>query len=154
MGRIEVEHLDDLYKFVYGIFNDGHGTQLFNTLVRGGIDDLDKFETTPLEELLKIRGVGKVTAKRIKLLKSKLIDIRVDEITKIIYQDFLIVTGINEKRIAHYEKSEDTDLLLHGLSHKVGILVKLKIGGEIRYTIDINDVNKLVYEGRDKLCTT
>lgn len=47
-----------LYDLVYGTYNNGGGTQLYNALVRGGIDSLEKFDYADIDYLNTIKGIG------------------------------------------------------------------------------------------------
>ena len=124
--------MDDLYNLVYGTYNNGGGTQLFNALVRGGIDSLEKFEKTPLDDLKKIRGIGKNGHKRLVYLKNKLVIRRLNDAAMDTYHEFLSVTGIDERKISYYERESNVPFW-YGLSNHEAIKVYLTNGATIQY---------------------
>lgn len=124
--------MDDLYNLVYGTYNTGGGTQLFNALVRGGIDSLEKFEKTPLDDLKKIRGIGKTGRGRLGYLKHKLISRRLNDAAMDVYREFLSVTGIDERKISYYEREANIPFW-YGLWIHESIKVYLTNGATIQY---------------------
>lgn len=124
--------MDDLYNLVYGTYNTGGGTQLFNALVRGGVDSLEKFEKTPLDDLKKIRGIGKIGRGRLGYLKHKLVTRRLKDAAMDTYQEFLSVTGIDIRNISYYEREPNIQFWL-GLYNHEAIRVYLTNGAVIQY---------------------
>ena len=131
--------MDDLYNLVYGTYNNGGGTQLYNALVKGGIDSLEKFDSADIEYLNTINGIGGVGRRRIAYLKRVLREQHIKDLVNDIYKRFLDDTGIDPEKVASYRKSHDTTLLLAGHGRTLGIDVVLKSGSTIRYRFDASE---------------
>lgn len=131
--------MDDLYNLVYGTYNNGGGTQLYNALVKGGIDSLEKFDFADIEYLNTIKGIGGVGRRRIAYLKRLLREQHIKDLVNDIYKRFLDDTGIDPEKVASYHKSHATTLLLAGHGRTLGIDVVLKSGSTIRYCFDASE---------------
>lgn len=131
--------MDDLYNLVYGTYNNGGGTQLYNALVRGGIDSLEKFDSADIEYLNTIKGIGGVGRRRIAYLKRLLREQHIKDLVNDIYKRFLDDTEIDPEKVASYNKSHETTLLLAGHGRTLGIKIELKSGSTIRYCFDASE---------------
>ena len=114
----------DLYDFIRSEFYNYGGTRLINALVRNGIKSLEKFENTPLDTLVKLKGIGPSGRDKIRKLKYKLEKMRTEEKTERLYKDFLNLTGIDKEKIERYFLELDFgDYITLGIDLKNGDMI-------------------------------